>query len=286
MADDVSHNLALQGAPEAGCLDGETLVELAARADKALAAGGEAVVTRSRTASVARLVCMHRGAELDVHVKRFNCCNWRREALRRLRPSRARRAERAAGELERLGAPTPRVLGVLERRRGLGRESYLVTLTVPGAVNLRQLILGEMTRGEMPRGEAPGGVQAAGTRGLSPALIREVGGLVGTLHAAGAYHGDLKCRNFLVAPGEGDTPRPYLTDLDRMAWGRGFSRRRAVVDLARLKVSLASVAPESWGDVWSTYLAACPKAAASAARLEGLIEGRRARKYGPEVVWD
>jgi hypothetical protein len=168
-------------------------------------------VTRSRTTRTDRVVC----AGLDIHLKHTRLPLWTalgavfRNSL--FRCSRAEREYRALLALPPDLAPIPVAFG--ERRRGgLLRESFLATLTVPGAQPLAVHHL-------------------AGRDGAE-----RLGRFLGRLRAAGLLHGSLFARNVLALPDGGFR----VLDLDRarlrpegLAWCPEFAR-----DLARLDASL------------------------------------------------
>ncbi len=103
-----------------------------------------------------------------------------------------------------------------------------------GALLLTERVADGRPLQEFLRGEpAP-----AARRHLTWALAR----LVRRMHEAGLSHRDLKTPNILVAPAEGDRPRPVLVDLDGLRRPGQVSARRRARDLMRLAVSL-----EEWG---------------------------------------
>jgi len=133
------------------------------------------------------------------------------------RPSRAEQAYLKAYHLELCGIPTPAAVACADRRRlGLLRHSYLVTVEVPQALDLSQIVLKKvpLTLSERRR------------------MLRELAQLIAKLHDCGFSHRDLKVQNILAGP----PPRRqlYLIDLDGLSDVDVVSPQRARKDLARL----------------------------------------------------
>lgn len=70
-------------------------------------------------------------------------------------------------------------------------------------------------------------------------LVRAFGRFLGSLHRDGIYHGDLKAVNVFVSSAEGDDPRFFLVDYDRVRFLRSVARRRRVKNLAQVAASVA-----------------------------------------------
>jgi tRNA A-37 threonylcarbamoyl transferase component Bud32 len=109
---------------------------------------------------------------------------------------------------------------VEEKRRYLPWRSYLISLFVPNAVNLKEYVSKEGTT-SLHDGE----------------LIRNLGHAIGNLHARGFTHGDLKWSNILVQ--DMNAARiPVFVDLDHVAYREGSADIRRARDLARFIVDV------------------------------------------------
>src|SRR5262249_13953351 len=132
-----------------------------------------------------------------------------------LRGSRAARAIRGAERLRELGIPHPEAVAIAERRRpGRLLESFLLTRFLVGSAPLRALLPELLAAPRRRR-----------------AVAFEIGRVVGSLHAAGLDHGDLKHSNLLVVPGD----RVALLDLDSLIPPRRPTWKRRVRALGQLE---------------------------------------------------
>jgi len=98
---------------------------------------------------------------------------------------------------------------------------YLLTLEVPGALNLIQYLRG---MGSHPAGEALSHKRK---------MIRSAGHLLRRFHQSGFYHGDLQLKNLLVS---GD--QVLIIDFDRSHRQEGLSVSQKVKNLLRLNRSV------------------------------------------------
>ena len=132
--------------------------------------------------SVSRIVLRHAGGELDLAVKWNHDRGWRPALTESLRGSRAARACEGAERLSQLGIPHPETLAIAERRRvGAVTESFLLTAFLTGCTPLPVA---------MPEIEK--------TPARRRTIAGEIGRTIGTLHAGGLDHGDLKHSNLLL----------------------------------------------------------------------------------------
>ncbi len=142
-------------------------------------------------------------------VKRYN----RKGLLHTLknvpRTSRAKRVFELLYGAELRGLQTPRPVALIEERRlRVLRRSYVITEFIEDAVQLAHF---------------PGGAFSGLDKERRERLMAAVGRVIGTMHARGFYHGDLKWNNILVkASGDGG-PVVYIIDFDG-------SRLKAVLD--------------------------------------------------------
>jgi hypothetical protein len=172
--------------------------------------------------SVSRVV-VGDGEGFDLAVK-WN--HWRgpRGALSdRFYGSRARKAVAGADRLAAIGLDGPETLAIAERRRfGFVTESFLLTRFLADALPL-PAAMPEIRRDPRRRRR----------------LATRLGEAVGTLHAAGADHSDLKHSNLLVTADD----RYVFLDLDTLVPPRAPSWRRRVRALGQLEAYAVDLYP-------------------------------------------
>ncbi|MFG6158585.1 3-deoxy-D-manno-octulosonic acid kinase [Halomonas sp. 1390] len=127
-----------------------------------------------------------------------------------LERTRAFRELRLTAHLHHRGLPVPRPVAALVTRHGLTYAAALITVRLPGARALAELIMRQQA---------------------DDALLERVGATVRRFHDAGLDHVDLNARNLLIDP-EG---RVWLIDLDRCRLRR--PGRWQAANLARLQRS-------------------------------------------------
>lgn len=127
----------------------------------------------------------------SVVVKRYNIKHWRHRLARCWRPSRAQHAWLAAHQLRFLDIATPKPMALLERRCGPWRgTAYFIAEHVAGETLLAKL-----------------------HHKVQKNVMQPVARLLAQLFDARLAHGDMKASNLLC-----HEERPYLVDLDAMAW--------------------------------------------------------------------
>ena len=147
-----------------------------------------------------------------------------------LERTRAFRELRLTAHLHESGLPVPRPVAARVTRHGLGYEAALITVRIPGARALAELITRQQA---------------------DDALLERVGATVRRFHDAGLDHVDLNARNLLIDP-EG---RVWLIDLDRCRLRR--RGRWQAANLARLQRSFEKFgAPAAMAAVRRGYDAA------------------------------
>lgn len=173
----------------------------------------------------------------------------------RRKPQRAFARGRALVEA---GVGTPAPLGLLLRGGGLPAEALLVTEWLPDAGLWTESLARRAREDRREAGHA----------------LTALGGLVGSFHALGYYHGDL-AGNLLIC-GTGPGTRAYLIDLEELR-GR-LSRKRRVKNLEELGRALPDLEVISLRERWvflEAYAAAAGLSPASARDL--WREGRAAQ---------
>ena len=144
-------------------------------------------------------------------LKRFNFRKVENLVKDLFRPSRARRAFRAAYHLELLGIPTARPIAAADHRIcGVLARSYFLMEEVPGATDLGKLLRG----GWVPQKET----------------VKQVAELIAKLHSEGFSHRDLKESNLVLGSGG----KISILDLDGLRFLRKVTEIRASLDLDRL----------------------------------------------------
>jgi len=216
------------------------LAELLEDPDRPFRQPGSRLLKDSRSSTVVELDLLLGGRPERVIYKRFRVTSWKGPWLSLLRPAPAVRSWVLGHALRFRRLPTPRPLVVLHRRRhGLKQEGYLLTVKVPGAVQLDAHV---RALAELPEPRRRAGLRE---------LVEQVARLVSDLHDRRLSDRDLKASNVLVRP----EPRPcpalgepvnhwpltaapvWLIDLVGVQQHRRLSRRRKVQNLARLHAS-------------------------------------------------
>ena len=144
-----------------------------------------------------------------------------------VRPSRARRAFKAALMLERNGFEAPLIVAMGERKSSfLDRENFLLTVEVEDAKQIRQFIpdnLEDFTKEQLKDMRE---------------LIRAFGHTVGRMHAAGIFHGDLRLGNIL-ARREKNGWHFFLIDNERTRKFRRLSARLQLKNLVQVNMLIS-----------------------------------------------
>lgn len=188
-----------------------------------------------------RFAVVHRGREC--YFKRYVVRGWRDFFKHLVRPSRARRALRGGGALERAGFHAPRPACLVEERvGGAVRASALVTEEVSHAPDLRawlnRPVLGVAT--DLRR-----------KRALLRAFAREVG----RLHAAGFHHADMRIGNVLCRMKGSDWEFYWLDNEGIRRWRR-LPRRLQIHNLMQVNMERAGVTLADRMRFWQEYKAA------------------------------
>jgi hypothetical protein len=174
--------------------------------------------------SVSRVLLRREEGDLDLAVKWNHARGPRAAAAEWLRGSRAARAVRGAERLRGLGIPHAEAVAIAELRRpGRVTESFLLTRFLAGSTPLPAL---------MPD------LLAAPRRRRAVAF--EIGRVVGSLHAAGLDHADLKHSNLLITAED----RVALLDLDSLIPPRRPTWSRRVRALGQLEAFAFDLYPE------------------------------------------
>jgi tRNA A-37 threonylcarbamoyl transferase component Bud32 len=174
--------------------------------------------------SVSRVVLRGEQGDLDLAVKWNHPRGARVAVAEWLRGSRAARAVRGAERLRGLGLLHPEAVAIAERgRTGHLFESFLLTRFLAGSTPLPAL---------MPE------LRAAPRRRRAVAF--EIGRVIGSLHAAGIDHSDLKHSNLLITAHD----RVALLDLDSLIPPRRPTWRRRVRALGQLEAFAFDLYPE------------------------------------------
>jgi hypothetical protein len=204
---------------------------------------------------VSRILLRRDAGDLDLAVKWNHPRGLRAAVAERLRGSRAARAVRGAARLADLAIAHPETLAIAERTSVLRiDESFLITAFVIGSTPLPACMPALL--------ETP-------TR--RRAVAREIGRVVGTLHAAGLDHGDLKHSNLLVTADD----RIALLDLDSLVPPRAPTWRRRVRALGQLEAYTCDLYPEvpktDRARVLSAYFERDPRLRPRRAQLVGEV---------------
>ncbi len=179
------------------------------------ARGRDACLHWGPGSSVSHVLIRSAAGSLDMAVKWNPWRGWRGALSDGLHGSRARRALAGSRRVAAVPLLAPEVLAVAERRSaGALRESFLLTRFVAGADPLPVALARLRGRGRERR-----------------ALARRLGETIGSMHAAGLDHRDLKHSNLLVDP----SGRIALLDLEALGSLRPLAWRRRVRALGQLE---------------------------------------------------
>jgi tRNA A-37 threonylcarbamoyl transferase component Bud32 len=174
--------------------------------------------------SVSRVVLRREQGDLDLAVKWNHPRGSRAAVAEWLRGSRATRAVRGAEQLRGLGILHPEAVAIAERRRpGRLVESFLLTRFLAGSTPLPALMPELFAEPRRRR-----------------AVAFEIGRVVGSLHAAGLDHADLKHSNLLITAED----RVALLDLDSLIPPRWPTWKRRVRALGQLEAFACDLYPE------------------------------------------
>jgi hypothetical protein len=191
--------------------------------ERALAGTSEVLKTGSTTAT-AKGTLETPDASIPVATKWYRWRGLRRALGNVFYGSRVSRALGGVHRVRSLGLASPETLAVAERSAmGLVREGVLITEFLSGARSLQEELC--------HLAGAP-----AETRVLAEALGRELG----SLHAAGVSHSDLKISNIMVCPGG---PRLSWIDLDGLIPPRRLTWPRRVRALGQIEAYTRYLAP-------------------------------------------
>lgn len=158
--------------------------------------------------------------------KRYRPKSWWKRLLARWRPSRARQSWIRGHALLARGIATPRpLMACVPSWRNEPGVSYLATAWITGALNLHTYAW-RLAAGDEAR-----------RRTQTRRAARNLGRLIGRMHAWQISHDDLKGCNLLLADRDGEI-EALIIDLDAVRWHRRLSRRRAIDNLARLAASV------------------------------------------------
>jgi len=185
-------------------------------------------------------------AETVYHKEYLDRSMW--DAIKHLfRATRALRSFRASQMLEIHGFRTPVVLAVGQRRVGfLFKRSVMATLEVSRSNHLLYLLGAHAdVSGELPLR-------------VRRDLIRSLGRIVGSLHAARIVHGDLRLGNVL-ARRESGCWEFYFLDNERTRKCRWFSDRLRLKNLVQVNMIRRGVSATDRMRFFQAYLSECPE---------------------------
>jgi len=227
------------------------------------------VVKRGRSALIVKASFRLCDGETRAAYKRFGSKNWMRRLTRGLQTARAVRNFRLGHKLLRLGIATPRpLLAVSPSWRIFMRPAFLATEWLEGTMPLDAFL---RAAASMPAGR-------------QLAILREtancVGRLIGTLHAQGFAHRDLKATNLLVREWQGKI-EVFVIDLDGASNPWFLTRRTRWTNLARLVTAaqgLGEVTHALRRRALGAYLDSCPGSAPWKAVWRELREISRIRR--------
>lgn len=150
---------------------------------------------------------------------------------------------RASAAVRRRGIPSPAVVAGAVHPAGLFYRADLVTMYVPGSIDLAGLLFGEPAEPETSRRRGRSGDEVD-RRWLRARVLAETGRLLARMGEAGVEHRDLNAGNVLVRM-DGTALRLLLLDLDRCRIRPPGEMTDPVPMLRRLERSLVKLGRRS-----------------------------------------
>ncbi len=166
--------------------------------------------------NASRTVHRGRSSGLDIYVKHFHSKSWLHRLAGRIGKPDARVEFEALCQLRGQGVPALRPLAACFQ----GPNQWIATEAVEPSIHLAEWHERQLSAG------------AGGSR-LIRRATRQLGRLIGRMHAAGILHNDLHCGNVLVDQ-RSDRLVLVLTDMHRTRKRRRLSRRVRAANLAQL----------------------------------------------------
>lgn len=206
-------------------LDLNEIVRLVESPESPLGHPATHIVKRGRSALIVKTSLLRTGCPTSTAYKRCGSKTWQRRLTRGMQRPRARRNFHLGHQLLRQGIATARpLLAMWPRWQALFDPGYLATEWLEDAVPIdaflrRAAALPDVTQ-----------------RALLRETADRVGRLVGTLHARGFAHRDLKATNLLIRERSGRI-EAFVIDLDGVSVPLFLTRRTRMSNLARLLVA-------------------------------------------------
>jgi len=231
------------------------------------------IVKQGRSALIVRTPLRATNGNIWTAYKRCGSKTWFRRLARGLQPARTYRNFHFGHRLLSHGIPTARpLLAAAPRWHALFKPAFLATEWLEGAMPidafLRRTMAAEPSRGR---------------KAVFRETAERIGRLVGTLHARGFAHRDLKATNLLVRE-ESNRTQVFVIDLDGASKPWFLTRRTRMNNLARL-VAATAESPGMCHSLRRRALAAYLASAGDAApwknvwrRLEEISRIRRSRR--------
>lgn len=184
---------------------------------------------------VADLKLVIDGREQEVVIKYFGWRNRISYWLSPLMRSRAKKSWDASWWLLQHGVMVPRPIAVYTRRRsGFIQQNFLLTEKIIDFITARQLL------------------KTASDESLKSALAANLGLIIKRLHQGHYLHRDLTLGNFLVK--NEDVTKIFIIDLNRLVRRLFLSRRRRMIDIARMNLCSCRLAREHADCLWRIFL--------------------------------
>ncbi len=213
-------------------LDKEAEAGLLANPDLLFSSPDCEIVKDQRKIKVGRTPLQIGGKLRGVYLKRYNAFSWRYRFGSLFGPSAALRSMNGASILLQAGFLTGRPVAAIEHRsRGMLTRSFYISEEIE-----KGRLIDVYWREEL----AP----IAGRLGFRRRrkFLRDLAGLLCSLHRANIYHNDLKDANILVGPaGEGRSEAFYLLDLEGVRQVRHLNRRRRIKNLVQLNRTMGKL---------------------------------------------
>ncbi len=184
----------------------------------------------------------HKGSLVSVHVKHYLSRSPLDPFKHLLLGGRGRRAFEASLMLRHNGFDSPQPLVFIERHEGPFRmDNVLVTETISHALQLNTQLM------KLVADSSPSGREQRGS------IIRQLGAVVGRMHKAGIFHGDLRLGNVLLQKNEGSF-RFYFIDNERTRKYDRLPLRLRIRNLVQINMFRSGITNTDRARFWAAYV--------------------------------
>jgi len=176
-------------------------------------------VIASRFARVYKCSASFKGLRNDFYFKQFLYRSPLDFIKHLFRPGRAIRSLKASIVLDKCGLLSPEVIAVGQRKIGpVVLKSFLITRSIENSLSLTELVLNTKVCLKEKR-----------------QFLSELGSVIGRMHSAGVFHGDLRAGNILIKK-TNDKYRFYFLDNERTRQFKRLPNKLRVKNLVQINM--------------------------------------------------